>query len=205
MDVSEQPSSHDLRTSVCHDVVIAGLLQRIAKHDESAFRTLYDRFAPGVHRYLAYRTREPGVADELMLDTLMEVWRNPAGYRAEAPFATWLLGIARNKCLERHRRAPPSDEDIAEHAEALPSEAQTPPEALEEAQKQGWLRHCLGRLSEEQRGCLLLVFSEGCSIGEVARVHGVAEGTVKTRLFHARRKLEACIRLRYGRERGSSQ
>ena len=73
-------------------------------------------------------------------------------------------------------------------------------EQLAQHERQEGVRHCMSKLSAEHRECMHLVFYEGYSLGEIAEVQGCPEGTVKTRLFHARQRLRNCLRLWLERE-----
>lgn len=181
------------------------LLERIARHDEPAFRQLYKAFSRRVFAYVLNMVKDHARAEEILVDTMYEVWRAPSRFRGDAQFGTWLIGIARNKALMAYRaRRPDEDhddvEDIAEtHA------ADTPDGFAQLAAKQRseGVRHCMGRLSEEHRECMHLVFFEGFSLAEVAEVQGCPENTVKTRLFHARQKIKKCLGLLLEREGGA--
>jgi RNA polymerase sigma-70 factor (ECF subfamily) len=181
------------------------LLERIARHDEPAFRQLYKAFSRRVFAYVLNMVKDHARAEEILVDTMYEVWRAPSRFRGDAQFGTWLIGIARNKALMAYRaRRPDEDhddvEDIAEtHA------ADTPDGFAQLAAKQRseGVRHCMGRLSEEHRECMHLVFFEGFSLAQVAEVQGCPENTVKTRLFHARQKIKKCLGLLLEREGGA--
>ena len=76
-----------------------------------------------------------------------------------------------------------------------PSGDAGPFDLLADRQREHHVRHCLERLSNEHRECMHLVFFEGMSLGEVAQLQACPEGTVKTRMFHARQKLRTCLSL----------
>jgi RNA polymerase sigma-70 factor (ECF subfamily) len=178
------------------------LLARIGREDQAAFRELYKAFSRKVFAYVLNMVNDHGRAEEILVDTMYEVWRNPARFRGDSQFGTWLIGIARNKALMVYRARRPDEthgdlDDIAE-TEA----ADTPDGYAQLAQKQRseGVQHCMGKLSDEHRECLHLVFYEGLSLAEVAAVQRCPENTVKTRLFHARQKVKNCLRLLLERE-----
>ena len=74
---------------------------------------------------------------------------------------------------------------------------------LAQHQRHEGVRHCMGKLSSEHRECVHLVFYEGLPLADVASLQGCPEGTVKTRLFHARHKLKNCLQLMLQREGGT--
>jgi len=178
------------------------LLERVGREDQAAFRELYKAFSRRVFAYVLNMVKDHGRAEEILVDTMYEVWRAPARFRGDAQFTTWLIGIARNKALMvfRSRRPDEQHDDLDDIAET--EAADTPDGFAELAAKQrsAGVQVCMGKLSEEHRECMHLVFFEGLSLAEVAAVQGCPENTVKTRLFHARQKIKNCLRTMVERE-----
>jgi RNA polymerase sigma-70 factor (ECF subfamily) len=182
------------------------LLERIGQRDEAAFRELYRGFSRRLYAYVLRQLSDPAQAEEIVADTLYEVWRQPARFRGDSQFSTWLIGIARNKVLMAFRSRKPDQqhEDIADVAETLAADDPSAFELLAQQQRHEGVRHCMERLSEDHRECIHLVFYEGLSLAEVASLQACPEGTVKTRLFHARNKLKTCLKLLLQREGGGT-
>jgi len=180
------------------------LLGRIERADEAAFRELYRAFSRRLYAYVLRQLGEPAQAEEIVADTLYEVWRQPAKFRGDSQFSTWLIGIARNKVLMAFRSRKPDavHDDIADVAEVVASEDPSAFDILAQQQRHEGVRHCMDKLSDEHRECIHLVFYEGMALAEVASVQACPEGTVKTRLFHARQKLKNCLQLLLQREGG---
>jgi RNA polymerase sigma-70 factor (ECF subfamily) len=176
---------------------IVPLLARIAARDEAAFTQLYRLFSRKLYAYALHQSRDPTVAEEIVSDTFHEVWSHPERFRGESQFGTWLIGIARYKVLMRLRsgRAEPVAQDVDDLAEVLASHEAGPVEQIAHRQRQHHVRHCIDKLGTDHRECVHLVFYEGLSLAEVAQVQACPEGTVKTRLFHARQKLRHCLGL----------
>jgi RNA polymerase sigma-70 factor (ECF subfamily) len=181
------------------------LLGRIGQGDEAAFRELYRAFSRRLYAYVIRKLGNEAQAEEIVSDTLYEVWKAPARFRGESQFSTWLIGIARNKVKMAFRGRKPDSkhEDLDSIAEILPAEGGGAFEALADAQRRQGVLQCMDKLSDEHRECVHLVFYEGMALAEVAEVQGCPENTVKTRLFHARQKLKNCLRLLVQREGGS--
>ena len=180
------------------------LLGRIERADEAAFRELYRAFSRRLYAYVLRQLGDPAQAEEIVADTLYEVWRQPAKFRGDSQFSTWLIGIARNKVLMAFRSRKPDaiHDDIADVAEIVAADDPSAFEILAQQQRHEGVRHCMDKLSNEHRECVHLVFYEGMSLGEVATIQACPEGTVKTRLFHARQKLKNCLQLLLQREGG---
>jgi RNA polymerase sigma-70 factor, ECF subfamily len=176
---------------------VLALLKQVAQQDEQAFRQLYELAGRRVYAFVVHRLRDPEAAAEIVSETLYEVWRRPAAFRGDSKFTTWLFGIARHKLLNRlqGRLADREGlhEDIDEHLELPDSDAPEGFDTVAERQRREGVAACLEKLPEVQRECLLLLFYEGLSLAEIAEVQAKPEGTVKTRLFHARLKIKQCL------------
>ena len=185
---------------------IRELLVRIGRQDQAAFQELYKAFSRKVYAYVLNMLKDQTRAEEVLVDTMYEVWRNPSRFRGDSQFSTWLIGIARNKSLlvYRSRRADEIHDDLDDIAETEASDEPDSFAVLAQKQRREGVQHCMGKLSDEHRECLHLVFYEGFSLNEVAEVQKVPENTVKTRLFHARQKIKNCLRLLLESE-GSTQ
>jgi RNA polymerase sigma-70 factor (ECF subfamily) len=185
------------------DATARQLLLRVAAGDEAAFDRLYRAHSRRVYAYVLNLLKDPSRAEEVLVDAMHEVWRSAGRFRGDARFSTWLLGIARNKALlvYRNRRADEDHGDLDEVAETLAADDDADGFAqLAQKQRREGVRECMGKLTEEHRECLHLVFYEGYSIEDVAALQSVPENTVKTRLFHARQKMRNCLRLLLERE-----
>src|SRR5262245_35292400 len=168
------------------------LIGRIASGDQLAMRTLYARHRVPLYRWLKRIVRDETVAEDLLGEVFLDVWRQAGKFEARASVSTWLLAIARHKALSAMRRrvdAALDDEIIAKVADP----ADDPETALCNKDREELLRRSLARLSLEHGEVIDLVYYHGKSVAEVADIIGIPEGTVKTRMFHARRKLAELV------------
>lgn len=168
------------------------LLRAVGEGSEDAIRKLYNGYSRRIYAFALNRVRDHALAEEIVVDTMHEVWKHADRFRGESKFSTWLLGIARYKILTALRSSDPGHEELDEE---MPSECETAFDLLAQKQRREGVQHCMGKLSPEHGECLHLVFYEGFSVKEVAEVQNVPENTVKTRLFHARQKIRNCLRL----------
>lgn len=191
-------------TAVMDNDRVMDLLARIGKEDQAAFRELYKAFSRKVYAYVLNMLNDHARAEEVLVDAMYEVWRHPARFRGDSQFSTWLIGIARNKALMvyRARRPDEAHDDLDDVADTLAADTPDGFAQLAAKQRSEGVQRCMGRLSDEHRECMHLVFFEGLSLAEVAQVQRCPEGTVKTRLFHARQKIKQCLQLLLGREGG---
>lgn len=140
------------------------------------------------------------MAEEVLNETFLAVWRNAARYEGRSSPLTWLLAIAHNKAMGALRKRKESAEP-PEIAEAIADEADTPDITAQKGDKSRILRRCIDALSPDHRTILDLVYYQERSIIETAVILDIPEGTVKTRMFHARKKLSELLRAQ-GVDRG---
>ena len=168
------------------------LLRRIASGDESAFERFYRSQADRVYRFLRTRLQDATAAGEILNEVMLEVWRTAQRFEGRSRVQTWLLGIAHHRMVDhlrrnRRHRGDALDESLAD--DDAPAAARLV-NALQEGEL---LRRCLDRLSDVQRQVMHLAFFEELSYTEIARIVDCPEGTVKTRVFHARQALKRCL------------
>jgi RNA polymerase sigma-70 factor (ECF subfamily) len=169
------------------------ILSRLGAGDERALRELHALLGRRIVAFVLHRTNDMDMAQTVMVDTLMEVWKHPGRFRGESRLSTWVLGIARYKLLTALRQRDEATDDIDDHAETLESDLPETSVQVERLQEREHLRLCMDRLSGVQRECLHLLFFEGLTVEEISGVQGVPQGTVKTRLMHGRRQMKQCL------------
>jgi RNA polymerase sigma-70 factor, ECF subfamily len=176
------------------------LIGRIANGDRLAMQVLFARHHVRVFRFVLRLVRDETVAEDLISEVFLDVWRQAGKFEGRAAVSTWLLAIARFKALSALRRRPDEELDD-EAAEAIEDTADTPEVALQKKDKSVVLRQCLSGLSAEHREIVDLVYYHEKSVEEVAEIVGIPEATVKTRMFYARKKLAELLKAQ-GIERG---
>jgi len=164
------------------------LLSLIAAQDKDAMRLLFGRHNVRVFRFVRRLVGNEATAEELVTEVFLDVWRNAGRFEGRAQVATWILGIARYKALSALRRRT-LDEIDEETVEAIEDTADTPEIAFQKTERSAILQDCLKQLSPAHREVVDLVYYHDRSLDEVARIVGIPENTVKTRVFHARKKI----------------
>src|SRR5262245_19171629 len=160
--------------------------------DERAFDALFERWAGRVLRFVERMVRDAGVAEELVQETFLRVWRARERYVPEARFSTWLFTIAGNAArneLRRPFRGQPHDslDDPHEGAKLALAAHDPPSDALVDARRTGQgLEAALAALPERQREALWLRAVEGLSYAEVAQALDTSEKSVKALIHRAR-------------------
>jgi RNA polymerase sigma-70 factor (ECF subfamily) len=170
----------------------AALIARIAAGDKLAMRALFARHHVRIFRFVARLVRDHQLAEDVVSEVFLEVWRHAAAFEARSAASTWLLSIARFKALSALRRR--GDAQLDEAAAAAILDAADDPEiAIRKKERGEILRDCLTRLSPDHREIIDLVYYQGMAIGEVAAIVGIPESTVRTRMFHARKQLAVLL------------
>ena len=174
-------------------ILIAAIAQRA---DRSAFRSLFDHFAPRIKTYMRRSGLDDSAAEELAQEAMLMVWRKAALFDpATAGSAAWIFTIARNlriDALRRDRRSPAVVAGLAE-AEFILDPAPLPDAAAATMQDQHKVRHAMSKLNPDQQRVLELSFFHEAPHGEIARVLGIPLGTVKSRLRLAMVRLRGLL------------
>jgi RNA polymerase sigma-70 factor, ECF subfamily len=132
------------------------------------------------------------LAEDLLSEVFLDVWRQAASFQARSSVSTWLLAIARYKALSARRRRTDAELDDATVA-TVPDIADDPELTLQKKDRAKALRQSLHQLSPEHREVIDLAYYHGKSVKEIAGIVGITEATVKTRMFYARRKLAELV------------
>jgi RNA polymerase sigma-70 factor, ECF subfamily len=168
------------------------LIRRIAGGDQLAMQTLFVRHRVALYRWLLRLVGDEALAEDLLSDVFLDVWRQAAKFEARSSVSTWLLAIARYKTLSARRRR--IDAELDEEVPVIIADPADDPElVLQKKNRAEVLRQSLARLSPEHGEVIDLVYYHGKSVKEVAEIIGIAEATVKTRMFYARKKLAALV------------
>jgi RNA polymerase sigma-70 factor (ECF subfamily) len=168
------------------------LIERIARGDQLAMRTLFARHQVAVFRFVCRLVEDRGLAEDVIGDVFFDVWRHAGRFEGRSSASTWLLSIARHKALSARRRPRNAELDDAA-AVRLVDPADTPEVSLQRKHDAEMLGRCLAQLSPEHSEVIDLVYYHEKTVAEVAYVIGIPEATVKTRMFYARKKLAQLV------------
>ena len=185
------------------------LVRLAQKGDQAAFRTLVERYQRRVYQLALGMLKDPDDAMDIAQETFVRVHRYLPSFKGDSSFFTWTYRIATNLCLDAQRKkgrmqrvdAEEGDDAELEAAMDPPSHALAGPQrATLNEELKGKLEEALQGLSENHRAILLLREIEGLSYEELAKVLGIRKGTVMSRLFHARLKMQNKLREYLGDE-----
>jgi len=170
------------------------LLKLIESGDRDAFSTLYLKYQP---RFLKYCTRvlqnDVALAADIVDEAMIEIWKSAGNFAGKSLPSTWMYSIMRFRLIGylRKNKEILLDDDSA--AINMEDTALRPDEELELNQTNSSLVKQLGQLSDKHREVLELVYFKELSVKEVARTLDISEGTVKTRMFYARKHLKEIL------------
>ena len=177
--------------------------------DAKAFRALVERYQRRVVQLALAMTKDADEAMDIAQETFVRVHRYLPSFKGDSSFFTWTYRIAMNLCLDAQRRKGRLERvDVEQGDEAEIEAAMDPPSAaLAGPQRQalnaelrGRIEEALASLSDNHRAILLLREVEGLSYEDLAKVLGIRKGTVMSRLFHARLKMQNKLREYLGEE-----
>ena len=175
----------DRRDPACDD---AELLRRISKGDEDAMAAFYREHGKVVLAQVLLVAGERVLAEEVVQDTMLAVWRAAASFRGRSSVRSWVIAIARRQTRDRlrgQRLRVVDDAFLADQPGPNPRPEVIALDRVELAEVKGAIRG----LASAHRELLGLVFGSGLSLPEVAGVLEIPLGTVKSRLTAARAAL----------------
>ncbi|MEL6794284.1 MAG: RNA polymerase sigma factor [Pseudomonadota bacterium] len=167
------------------------MLRSIAAGEKSALRVLYERHRGPLLAFLRSKCGDAELAADVAQDAMIEVWTSAAKFSGRSSPKTWVFAIARNKLVDRLRRD--SRLSVVEEPPEMIDDAPDPTTVIASAQDASRVRACLSKLSENHRSVIELAFFHELKYEEIAEVEGVPVGTIKTRIFHAKKLLMRCL------------
>ncbi len=174
------------------------LMRRLQTHDEEAFRGLFSRYAPTAKALALRVVRQQHLAEEIVQEAFMAVWRNPGAYEEQrGSVKTWLMGMVHHRAVDAVRReesqrrraeteASMTAAETIDHAEDIVDQLGAP-------QEEAAVRSALGGLPQEQRAVLQMMYFDGLSQSQIAEKNGLPLGTVKSRTLLGMRRLRTAL------------
>lgn len=174
------------------------LIDRLRHGDEEAFRGLFHRYAPTAKALAQRVVRRSHLAEEIVQDAFMAVWKNPGAYDADrGSVRSWLMGLVHHRAVdlvrreEAHRRRseaaiPEALEEQADHADEIVDRLGAPEERRA-------VRSALDELPAEQREVLEMMYFAGLSQSQIAEKTGTPLGTVKSRSLLGMRRMRGAL------------
>jgi RNA polymerase sigma factor (sigma-70 family) len=167
------------------------ILARIANGDLQAFERLYRSYQPRLTRFLTTLLKRPQLIEEVLDDTMMVVWQTAGNFRGSSKPSTWIFAIAYRKAYKAKARWPDPVEDP--QYDTRVSEEPQPDEELHHDRLRSALMKAMDHLSADHRAVVDLTYFHGLGYREIAEIVDCPVDTVKTRMFHARRRLKQAM------------
>ncbi len=171
------------------EITDADLVTRVAQGDESALRELFDRHAAWLRLRLLRRTSDPDLVADVLQDTFVAVWSSARRYRGEGDVGAWIWGIAIRRLISKlrgHREPAPASAEVISAATPVMQSAE---DELLVAVEHGDVGSALHRLSPELHAVVQATVLDGLTTREAARLLGLPQGTVKSRMRAAKVQL----------------
>jgi|SRR5665213_937635 len=165
------------------------LIERIATSDRAALKELYLLYHRRLARFLTRITSRYDLAEEIINDTFWVIWQRAGDFRGASYVSTWIMGIAYRRGLKALKRASVMQLGVND----VPNVEHSGHEPWSGAERREWVDIALARLPSEQRLVLELAYHMGHSCEEIALIMNCPVNTVKTRMFHARKKLRVLL------------
>lgn len=162
------------------------LLRRIAAGERDALAQLFLGYHARLFKFVFRLTGSYTIAEEMVNDVMLVVWRKADTFRGDSKVSTWILGIAYRLAMRR----------LARRKKRLARRANIDDVTLfgsDAVETEDWVQRSIAALPAAQQLTVMLVFYVGLSYEEVATVTDCPVNTVKTRMFHARRKLREAL------------
>ncbi len=149
------------------------------------FDSIYDEFAECVYSYLRFKLGDQYVAEDIMQDTFMAVYKQIDQVDAVTSLKTWILTIAHHKMVDwlRKKQLTQSSLDESVSDEAFVT-------SIDESLS---LRHTLGKFDQDVRTIIYGLYVEGMTCQELGSILGIPEGTVKSKAYYGRSKLRTLL------------
>lgn len=168
------------------------LLAAVVDGDVPAFEELYRRYHRRLAGFLFRMTGRPAVVEELVNDVMWVVWQKAGSFAGRSQVSTWIMGVAYRKALkavERFGRTP----TLVEIQPQMLVDEDGGESVIADIERQRRIRQALTELTAPHRAVVELAYYHDCSYAEIAEIVGCPENTVKTRMFHARKKLRRLL------------
>lgn len=174
------------------------LMRRAQKGEVAAFEQIVTAYERKVYALALRSTGSEADAADLTQEAFLRAWRSLGKFRGDSAVSTWLYRITMNLCIDFSRKkslqaVPLTDEEGAELPLPDTRAANSPEAALDRNELSRELQAALGLLSEEHRQIVILRDVSGLAYQEIAKMLGLEEGTVKSRLARARKNLRTIL------------
>jgi len=177
------------------DLTDLDLLKACVPDNQHAFEALYQRYEKRVFQYLMTVVNEATLAEEILVEVMLAVWKGLTTFQGQSKVSTWIFGIAHHKAVDGLRKVTSqqrggfSVEDMVES----PAQKEGPLEETNKNQLATLTNLAMMNLSSDHREILHMTFYEGQSYPEISELLGIPVNTVKTRVYYAKQQLKKTL------------
>ena len=172
------------------------LIERLALGDLVAFEAFYKQYRPKLRGFILNIVSSEEAVDEVFDDVMMVVWNKIGDFQGRSKLSTWVFSIAYRRALKERARGTGAGRIEVEYTDAV-AEPEAVDGATEREVEAGHtkdrIKAALSKLPSDQGAVVRLAYFEGLSYRDIGAIMDCPEDTVKTRMFHARRKLKAAL------------
>lgn len=153
------------------------------KQQEEQFTELYNQYAPGIRKLCLGYTGDAMLAEDLLQESFVKVWKNMDKFRGDAAWSTWIYRIAANTCLTHLRKKNEQFVDADEERLAM-----IPDDERNKEQEAQLLYKCISKLAETDRLIITLVL-EDKPYEEIAEITGITENNLRVKIYRIKKQL----------------
>lgn len=177
-----------------NDADLKSLIHRIGSGDKDAIEVLYRQIEQPLYRFINIKLNDPFLSADILQEVFLDVWKGAAAFEGRSAVKTWMFSIAYRKVIDVFRKNArlTITDDLPEQVDDAPGAV----EHIAAAEDAAHLQACLEQLKPDHRDAIDLAFYEDLSYREIAEITAAPEGTIKTRVFHAKKLLLHCLQSR---------
>ena len=167
------------------------LIEQLCSGDMAVFEAFYKDYRPKLRAFIRGIVPSEQAVDEVFDDVMMVVWDRIKDFEGRSKLSTWVYGIAYRRSLKE--RKPVREVEMPDHMDENQEIGPDADEPFAQITTKHRLQAALGKLPDDQGSVVRLAYFEGLNYREIGSIMDCPEDTVKTRMFHARRKLKASL------------
>lgn len=181
------------------------LMLNYQQGDVASFEVLFERHKARIYNYIYRFLGDGNLAEDIMQDVFMSVFKGAGGYQKKAKFTTWIYTIARNKCIDVKRKAryrhtlsmdsptKGADSDSPTLGSRISNGKRSVEDRVANGEMREILKKAVSQLPEEQREVFIMRQYSGVQFKEIAEITGCTESTVKSRMRYAMNNLRQIL------------
>jgi len=167
------------------------LLDRIAEQDRQAFETFYYLYYTRLSRFLRRFKNDDTWIDEVVNDVMFVIWQKAGAFQGRSRASTWVFGIAYRRAMKALQGKGNLHDELDESN--APTYTEDPAASIDRERMRGLVQDAVKQLGAKHMAVVQLTYFDGFSCAEVAEIVGCPTNTVKTRMFHARKRLKEIL------------